>query len=166
MMERVVHPIPPVFNEESRILILGSFPSVKSREGSFFYHHPQNRFWKVISAIFNEECPVTIEQKKDFLFKYRIALWDVIQSCEIIGSSDRSIRNVVANDLSVILQAADIQCLFANGGTAYSLYMKYTYPITQREIKKLPSTSPANARFSLDKLIEEWSVIAQETKQI
>jgi TDG/mug DNA glycosylase family protein len=148
-----------VYNKESRILILGSFPSVKSREGAFFYHHPQNRFWKVISALCRETLPTTIEEKKWLLLRNKIALWDVIESCEIVGSSDSSIRNVVPNDISIILKTAEIQKIIANGGTAYRLYMKYIYPETNREIIKLPSTSPANATFSLERLLEEWSCI-------
>jgi len=159
MRTRIVHPIPPVYDKESRILILGSFPSVKSREGAFFYHHPQNRFWKVISALYREPLPNTVEDKKRLLLQHRIALWDVIESCEIVGSSDSSIRNVVPNDISAILRTADIQRIIANGGTAYTLYMKYIYPKTNREIIKLPSTSPANAAFSLERLLEEWSCI-------
>lgn len=159
MRTRFVHPIPPVYNKESRILILGSFPSVKSREGAFFYHHPQNRFWKVISALCKEPLPTTVEDKKRLLLQNRIALWDVIESCEIIGSSDSSIRNIVPNDISEILRTADIQKIVANGGTAYQLYMKYLYPKTNREIIKLPSTSPANAAFTLERLLEEWSCI-------
>lgn len=159
MRTRFVHPIPPVYNKESRILILGSFPSVKSREGAFFYHHPQNRFWKVISALCKEPLPTTVEDKKRLLLQNRIALWDVIESCEIVGSSDSSIRNVVPNDISIILKTAEIQKIIANGGTAYRLYMKYIYPETNREIIKLPSTSPANATFSLERLLEEWSCI-------
>lgn len=159
MTKRITHPIPPVYNKESRILILGSFPSVKSREGAFFYHHPQNRFWKVISALCRETLPTTIEEKKWLLLRNKIALWDVIESCEIVGSSDSSIRNVVPNDISIILKTAEIQKIIANGGTAYRLYMKYIYPETNREIIKLPSTSPANATFSLERLLEEWSCI-------
>lgn len=159
MTKRITHPIPPVYNKESRILILGSFPSVKSREGAFFYHHPQNRFWKVISALCRETLPTTIEEKKWLLLRNKIALWDVIESCEIVGSSDSSIRNVAPNDISIILKTAEIQKIIANGGTAYRLYMKYIYPETNREIIKLPSTSPANATFSLERLLEEWSCI-------
>jgi TDG/mug DNA glycosylase family protein len=103
-MERVNHPIPPLYDENSRVLILGSFPSVKSREGRFFYHHPQNRFWRVISSIYEEPVPVTIEEKQRLLLRCRIAVWDVIQSCEITGSSDSSIRNVIPNDLEVVLK--------------------------------------------------------------
>lgn len=157
--DRVTHPIKPVYNQESKILILGSFPSVKSREGEFFYHHPQNRFWKVVSSVIGEELPLTIQDKKDMLLRCKIAVWDVIESCEITGSSDSSIKNVVPNDITEILSTADIRCLIANGGTAYQLYQKYLYPITGKEIMKLPSTSPANASYTLECLVKEWSVI-------
>lgn len=159
MSNRLVHPVSPVFNKDSQILILGTFPSVKSREGEFFYHHPQNRFWKVISAICSEEPPETIEGKKQLLIRNKIALWDVVHSCQVIGSADSSIRNVVPNDITPILEQADIQRIYANGGTAYRLYRRYIYKLIGREIMLLPSTSPANASFSLDRLIDIWSVI-------
>lgn len=160
-MAQVQHEISPVYDERSRILILGSFPSVKSRKAGFFYHHPQNRFWKVLVAVTEQETPRTIPEKKEFLLKNGIALWDVIASCEIKGSSDSSIRNVVPNDLSGILERADIRQIYANGGTAFRLYQKYTYPVTGREALRLPSTSPANASCSLDDLIKQWSVIRE-----
>lgn len=159
MSKRLVHPVPPVFNKESQILILGTFPSVKSRESEFFYHHPQNRFWKVISAICNDTIPETIEEKKQLLLRNKIALWDVVQSCEVIGSADSSIRNVIPNDITPILEQADIQNLYANGGTAYRLYKRFIYKHIGREIILLPSTSPANASYSLEGLIEIWSDI-------
>lgn len=158
-MERVEHPFPPLFDEESKVLVLGSFPSVKSREAQFFYHHPQNRFWKVISSVFDEPVPNTIEEKRALLLRNKIALWDVIQSCEIVGSADSSIKNVIANDLSRILKQAQISRIITNGNTSYQLYMKYIYPVAGVEAYKLPSTSPANASFSLDRLVQEWSVI-------
>ena len=114
----IVHPIEPVFDKESEILILGSFPSVKSRESGFFYGHPQNRFWKVLSAVFDECCPDTIDEKRSFLLKNHVAVWDVIASCDITGSADSSIKNVCANDLNVILDKADIRAIFVNGRTA------------------------------------------------
>lgn len=148
------HTIDPVYNENSEILILGSFPSVKSRETRFFYGHPQNRFWKVISAIFEERCPETTEEKKAFLLRNRIAVWDVIKSCDIQGSSDSSIKNVTPNDLGVILKNAPIKRIFTNGAAAYKLFKKYN---GGTDAVCLPSTSPANAAKSLEKLIEEWS---------
>ena len=158
-METVTHPIPPLFDASSRILILGSFPSVKSREGLFFYHHPQNRFWKVLAGVLEEPVPGSIEEKKIFLLKHRIALWDVIASCTIEGSSDSTIKNVVPNDLSGILSAADISRIVCNGGASFQYYKKYQEPRTGRAAVRLPSTSPANAAWSLDRLIREWAAI-------
>jgi hypoxanthine-DNA glycosylase len=163
-MDRIVHPIPPLYDRESRILILGSFPSVKSREAQFFYHHPQNRFWKVISTIFEEPLPHTIEEKKDMLLGNHIAVWDVIQSCEITGSSDSSIKNVIPNDLKQILGDTGIKNIFVNGNTAHRLYQKYIFPKTGIEVIKLPSTSPANAGCSMECLLEAWSNIKDPTK--
>jgi len=157
----VNHPIPPLFNENSKILILGSFPSVKSREQMFFYGHKQNRFWKVISAVFNRPCPETIEEKRDFILSSRVALWDVIGSCDIIGSSDSSIKNVVANDLTPILKTAEIKQIFVNGKTAEKYYNKYTKDIIKKEAVCLPSTSPANAAWNLDRLINSWNIIKE-----
>ncbi len=151
-----IHPIPPVFDENSKILILGSFPSVKSRETRFFYGHPQNRFWKTLAAVLNAECPSAVDEKKDFLLSHKIAVWDVIKSCEISGSADSSIRNAEPNDLARIFGAADIKAVFANGGTAYRLYKKYN---PAPDALRLPSTSPANAAFSLERLIGEWKII-------
>lgn len=158
-MEKVNHEIPPIYDENSKILILGSFPSVKSRENQFFYHHPQNRFWKVMASIFNEDIPATIEDKKSLLIRNKVALWDVIKSCEIEGSSDSSIRNVVPNDINLILEKSNIQQIFCNGNKSYSLYKKYLEKDTGIKSISLPSTSPANARFNLDMLVHEWRVI-------
>lgn len=156
----ITHPISPVYDKNSRILILGSFPSVKSREEMFFYGHPQNRFWRVIAAVFGCAVPETVEQKRELLLSNRIAVWDVVSSCEITGSSDSTIKNVVPNDLSVILNNADIKCIFVNGKTAEKYYNKYIRNIVGREAVCLPSTSPANAAFSLDSLIEHWGIIS------
>ena len=158
-MTHVIHEIPPVYNKNSEILILGSFPSVKSREGQFFYHHKQNRFWKVLSAVVNDVLPETIDEKKEFLLRNHIAVWDVIASCDIEGSSDSSIKNAVQNFFSFILKAATIRQIYTNGGTAYKLYHKYCEKMTGIKAVKLPSTSPANASYSLDRLIGEWNVI-------
>lgn len=158
----VLHEIQPVYNLESEILILGSFPSVKSREGEFFYHHPQNRFWKVLSGVLQCELPVTIAEKKQMLLTHHIAVWDVIASCTITGSSDSSIQNVTVNNLNRILNEAPIKRIYINGGKAYALYEKYCRERFGREAVKLPSTSPANAAFSLERLIAEWSVILSE----
>lgn len=155
----IEHPFPPLFDGNSEILILGSFPSVKSREQMFFYGHPQNRFWRVVSAVFGCDLPETIEQKRRFLLSNNIALWDVIASCEIVGSSDSSIKNVTANDLSEILNNADIKQIYVNGKTAEKYFNKYTKDKINREAVCLPSTSPANAAWSVERLIDAWSVI-------
>lgn len=151
----VTHTFEPIYNKESKILILGTFPSVKSREGEFYYHHPQNRFWKVIAGITNCPEPQSIAEKKILLLHHGIAIWDVIKSCEIEGSSDSSIRNVVSNDLNRVLQYNSIDKIYANGNKAYQLYNRYCKDI-HKEIEKLPSTSPANAAYSLDRLILCW----------
>lgn len=153
------HTIKPFYNKDSKILILGSFPSIKSREAGFYYAHPQNRFWKVLSNIFNE----TIENKQEFLKKNHIALFDVCASCEIKGSSDASIKEVVPNDISEILKSSEIKIIFLNGKTAANLYKKYMQDIKIPSVV-LPSTSPANATFNLEKLTREYQVIAKFTK--
>ncbi len=157
--EQIQHPFGPLFSEESRVLILGSFPSVKSREQNFFYGHPQNRFWKVIAAVTGQPVPKTIDEKRQLILAQRLALWDSIASCEITGSSDASIRNVQVNDLSIILDQCDIRQIFCNGKKSHELYHKYIEKETGRPAACLPSTSPANAQWSLEKLIEAWSVI-------
>ena len=156
------HKFGPVYGKDSRILVLGSFPSVKSREVQFYYGHPKNRFWKLLALLYHEEEPAEIPEKKAFLAKHRIAVWDVIESCDITGSSDSSIRNVTINDINRILEAAPIQEIYANGKKAESLYQKYAEPVTGRQITGLPSTSPANAAFSLERLAEAWKQILQE----
>lgn len=157
----ISHPIPPVFDRNSKVLILGSFPSVKSREVQFFYGHPQNRFWKVTSAVFGVQEPHTIEEKKSFLLSHGIAVWDVIASCDIEGSSDSSIKNVVPNDLTKILEIADIRTIFVNGKTAEKFYNKYIKNSIGRDVVCLPSTSPANAAWSVERLINAWQQIKQ-----
>lgn len=158
---KLTHPIEPVYDQNSRILILGSFPSAKSREIGFFYGHPQNRFWKLLSALYEEELPRSVEEKKAFLLRHGIALWDVIGSCEIEGSSDASIKNAVPNDIRLILGAAQIQAIYTAGQTAKKFYDKYTFPTVGREAICLPSTSPANAAYDLERLLEEWRVILE-----
>ena len=158
----ILHPIDPIFEKNSKILILGSFPSVKSREVAFFYGHPQNRFWKVVTSVFEETEPKDIEEKRAFLLRNRIAVWDVIGACEIEGSADSTIKNARANDLSRILEAADIQRIFVNGKTAKRYYDRYILPTVGCEAICLPSTSPANASFSLERLIGEWKIIRIE----
>ena len=162
MSERLEHPFGPLYDAASRILILGSFPSVKSREQNFFYGHPQNRFWKVISGLLGEPVPQTVEEKREMLLKHHVALWDTIASCRLTGSSDASIKDVVPNDLSKILDAADIRAIYCNGATSWSLYEKYIRPVTGRSAVKLPSTSPANAAWSPERLSEVWKVILED----
>ena len=158
----VTHTFEPIFNNESKVLILGTFPSVKSREQQFYYGHPQNRFWKVIAGLTESEVPQTIEEKKKLLLEHGIAIWDVIESCDIIGSSDSSIKNVVPADIERVVANSKIQNIYANGGTAKKLYEKYSQKKTGREIIGLPSTSPANAAYSLERLLECW----QEVKKV
>lgn len=158
--EKVTHPFEPVFKDDSKILILGSLPSAKSRENDFYYGHPQNRFWRVLAKIAGEEIPETILEKNEFLLRNKIALWDVIHSCEISGSSDASIKNAVANKIEKILDAAKIKKIILNGGTAFSLYKKFWSETLEKKygvsVIRLPSTSPANASYSLEKLVEIW----------
>lgn len=155
------HTIDPVYDKNSQILILGSFPSVKSREQQFFYGHKQNRFWKVLAGVLGCDVPLSVEEKKAMLLSHHIAVWDVIQSCEIEGSSDASIRDVVPNDLARILNTADIRAVYTNGGKAHELYGKYIEPVNKIAAQKLPSTSPANAGYSLERLLAAWSVIRE-----
>ncbi len=157
----ITHPISPVFNENSKILILGSFPSQKSREQMFFYGHPQNRFWKVVAKVFKKDIPISVEDKKAFLLDNGIAVWDVIYSCDITGSADSTIKNVTANDLNKVLSVANIKQIFVNGKTAQKYYDKYVKEVIGREAISLPSTSPANAVFSVDKLVEKWQIIKE-----
>lgn len=161
----VSHTFQPVFNGESRVLILGTFPSIKSREGRFYYHHPQNRFWKVVAGLCGEALPQTIDEKKQMLLRNRIAIWDVIASCDIIGSSDSSIKNVTPADLNMVLSQADIREIFGNGQKACALYRKYCRKTVGREIVCLPSTSPANAACSLAQLTERWQPVAEALRQ-
>ena len=159
--ETIIHPIPPTYNADSRVLILGSFPSVKTREMMYFYGHPQNRFWKVMAALFDEPFPATVDERHTFLLEHRIAVWDSIGQCSIIGSSDSSIKDVVPNDLSPILKAADIRGIFCNGKKSWEMYHKYIEPSTGISAAVLPSTSPANAACRLEDLIDAWRVILE-----
>ena len=156
-----VHPFPPLYNSQSRILILGSFPSVKSREAMFFYGHPQNRFWKLMGLLLTKDGqpPQTIPEKKALMLQNHIALWDTIASCDITGSSDSSISNVIANDFRPVLDNSRIQRIYCNGKTSHRLYMKYCGPQTGMDATPLPSTSPANAAWSLEHLEEAWRQI-------
>ncbi len=157
------HEFAPVYDENSRVLILGTFPSVKSRETHFYYGHPQNRFWKLLAFLCRWPIPATIPEKKEMLLKNGVALWDVIQSCEIAGSSDSSIKNVIPSDLSRILTCSSITRIYANGKTAQKLYDKYQKPQTCMDIIALPSTSPANAAYSFNRLAESWAQIFQDS---
>ena len=161
----ITHPFKPIYNKYSKVLILGSFPSVKSREHEFYYAHPQNRFWKVIANICNMKIPTTIKEKEEMLIKNNIAIWDVIESCDIEASADSSIKNVVVNDISKIIAESNIKKVLFNGNVAYDYFMKYYNRkennlnlkiLNGLEYIKLPSTSPANAKYSLEKLIEIW----------
>ena len=154
-----VHPIPPLFDKNSRVLILGSFPSVKSREAKFFYGHPQNRFWRVLAALTGSPLPHTIAEKTELVLNHHFALWDSIGSCTITGSSDSSIRDIVPNDLSVILDHAPIERIFCNGAASLDSYRHYIEPRIHRPALLLPSTSPANAAWTLERLIDAWRVI-------
>ena len=158
-MEHIIHSIEPVFDAESRVLILGTMPSPKSREVQFYYGHPQNRFWRVLAAVLGVEVPQSVSVKKAMLLRHRIALWDVLAECEITGASDSSIRNPVANDLSVILDYAPVQAVFTTGATAWKLYTRLQKPHTGIEAVRLPSTSPANCAVKMEALTEAYKAI-------
>lgn len=153
------HEFAPIVDEYTKILILGSFPSVKSRENQFYYGHPQNRFWKLLSSLLECPVPITIDEKKEMLRKRGVGVWDVIESCDITGSSDSSIRNVVPAKIPELLQEYKIKAIFANGRMAEKMYKKYIYPQTKMKIIALPSTSPANAAYSLARLEKQWRMI-------
>ncbi|MBR2732300.1 MAG: DNA-deoxyinosine glycosylase [Clostridia bacterium] len=155
----LIHPIPPLFAADAETLILGSFPSVKSREAAFFYGHPQNRFWKVLPRVLGCPVPQTIDEKKALILTHRLALWDVIGSCEIEGSADSTIRSVTPNDLRIILNGSAVTRIFVNGRTAEKYYKKYTEPVIGIPAVCLPSTSPANAAWSLERLTAAWMQI-------
>ena len=162
--QHIKHTFEPVYDEKSQILILGSLPSVKSREKGFYYGHPQNRFWKVLARLLEWGEPITIEDKKKMLLENKIAIWDVLESCDIIGSSDSSIKNPVTADIPGLLKKTNIKKIYVNGTTAGKYYKKYIFPITGIEAVVLQSTSPLNCRYKVDKLIENWSVILKEIK--
>lgn len=159
-MKRVFHEIEPVYDENSKILILGSFPSVKSRENRFYYGHPQNRFWKVLEKLYDVELE-DVEAKKRFLHEAHIALWDVIESCEIEGSSDASIKNIRLNDIKKLMDESKVEKIFVNGKKAQEYYEKYIFEKTKLPCTPLPSTSPANAAYSLERLIDKWKQIRE-----
>ncbi len=160
-MEQITHEFSPYYNIDSKILILGTIPSIQSRKNGFYYGHPQNRFWKVLACLYQEDIPNTVQEKKCLLKKHHIALWDVLASCSIEGSSDQSICNPVCNDFSFLLKNSSIEKIYTTGQKAYQLYQKYCYPKTKIEAILLPSTSPANAAFSLDQLVRIYSQILE-----
>lgn len=160
--EIVTHEFGPEFHADSRVLILGTIPSPKSREQGFYYGHPRNRFWKVLADVFEEEMPQTIPQKKVFLSRHHLALWDVLAQCEIQGAADTSIKNPVANDMNVILQHADIRKIYATGSKAAALYRKHCYPKTGIEAMMLPSTSPANCALSYENLKAAYQCLKED----
>ena len=157
--EHIEHTFAPVYDADSKVLILGTLPSVKSRENHFYYGHKQNRFWKVVADLCREPVPETIEEKKAMLLAHHIAIWDVIQSCDIKGSSDSSIRNVEPTDIRRLLAESKITGIYANGNKAGELYRKYQLPLTGKEATVLPSTSPANCRMQYEQLKQEYSRI-------
>ena len=164
MREKQLHTFAPVYDENSKILILGTFPSVKSRENGFYYGNNNNRFWRVIADILNDSLPTTIQQKKSFLLRHNIALWDVASSCEIENSADSTIKNVVANDVKKITEQSKIEAIFCNGKTAFKLYEKFFKDSIEVDCFCLPSTSPANASFSFEKLKFQWQKITAIVK--
>ncbi|NLL51119.1 MAG: DNA-deoxyinosine glycosylase [Peptococcaceae bacterium] len=163
----VEHTIAPFFDANSRILILGTMPSPKSREAGFYYGHPQNRFWRVLAEVLAEKLPNTIEEKKLMLKTHRIALWDVLKTCEIRGADDNSIRNPIVNDIQSILSRSAIQGIYTTGKKATSLYNKYCYAKTGMEAVYLPSTSPANcARYSYEDLVKAYRTILDHLNSV
>ncbi len=163
-MERVFHTLDPVYSQESRVLILGSMPSPKSREYGFYYAHPQNRFWKVIAGVYCEGDINTIQKRRRFLLRHNIALWDVLASCDINGASDASIKNPEPNNIRMLLENSKIEKIFTTGMKAYSLYKKLCFKDTGIEAVLLPSTSPANARMSLAELVSAYGAIRALTE--
>ena len=160
-----MHPFKPIFDKNSKILILGSFPSVISRKFGFYYTNPQNRFWRVLARILNDDVPESIDEKIKFLLSHHIAIYDAAISCEIEGSSDAKMSKIVPVNLKPIFKTANITQVYANGGKAYEICKKYLeseiIKVTKNEVIKLPSTSPANAKFSLEKLVCEWQVVVK-----
>ena len=161
---RVSHEFPPVYNEDSRVLILGTIPSPKSRESGFYYMHPQNRFWRMLCAVLDEDIPSDIDGRKRICISHGVALWDVLESCEINGASDSSIKNAVPNDLNRIFEAADIRAVFTTGKKAHALYSRYFAEDAHTEIC-LPSTSPANRTISEAEMLEQYRQIAEYLKK-
>lgn len=163
---KVIHPLKPIYNENSKVLILGTIPSVKSREENFYYAHPQNRFWKTLSKVYGEKVGDSKEERTNFLLKHNIALFDVLKSCDISSSSDSSIKNPIPNDLTDILNNSKIEAIFTTGKTAYNLYQKLCYPKTNIQAIYLPSPSPANCPKGIEeKLLKEYSKIKEITSK-
>ncbi len=161
----IIHPFGPLYDAESRVLILGSLPSVKSREQNFFYGHPQNRFWPLLAALFGEPAPTTVEEKKALALRRHIALWDTIYSCDIVGSSDSSIRRVVPTDLREIIDGSSVRRVFCNGGTSGRYYQRYQAKSLGLDAAVLPSTSPANAAWTMERLMEAWRIVREEAER-
>lgn len=157
---KVKHSFLPIYNKDSKILILGSIPSIKSRENGFYYGNANNRFWKVLNILYNVNLN-TIEEKKDFLIKQKIALWDVLKSCDINKSADSSIKDIEPNDISLILNNSNVTKIYTLGKTAFCIYEKYIFPKTKIKAVYLPSPSSANATYSLEKLIAEYKILKQ-----
>ena len=157
--ENISHPFEPVCNENSRVLILGTLPSLASQKSQFYYGHPQNRFWPLLALLFQQEQPGTIDEKICFILDHQLALWDVVQRCRMIGSADNTIQEEKVNPVDWLLDRYPVERIYANGQKAGKLYEKYIEPLTGRPIHILPSTSPANARFSLAALAEKWRVV-------
>ena len=159
---KVVHPLKPIYNSESKVLILGSFPSIKSRENSFYYAHPKNRFWSTLEKIFNEDIGSSNQDREKFLLAHKIALFDVVYSCNITASSDSSIKDVIPNDIKKIVDESKIEAIFTTGTKAYSLYNKYLLKDVGIEAIKLPSPSPANSKKrKQDVLVNSYSKIKE-----
>lgn len=159
--ERHEHTIAPVFDEYSRVLLLGTFPSPKSREMGFYYGHPQNRMWRVLAAVMGEGVPQTRDERREFLLRNRIAMWDVLASCSIRGASDASIRDAKPNDVAHVLANAPIERIFTTGAKASELYKRFLLPNLGVEAMRLPSTSAANATMSFEKLVDAYQVIRE-----
>ena len=161
---KVKHELKPIYYKNSKVLILWSIPSVKSREIGFYYAHPKNKFWKILSIIYNVELPLTIEEKINFLKNHNIALYDVLASCDINSSSDSSIKNPIPNKLNPIIKKTHIKTIFTTGKKAYNLYQKYCYPETKIKAIYLPSTSPANCKKGIqEELINSYKQIKEIT---
>lgn len=164
-MEVVTHEFAPVFDRDSRILVLGTIPSPKSREQGFYYGHPQNRFWRTLADVFQEPRPESIEEKRALALKHHVAIWDVLASCSIRGADDNSIREPIVNDMSVIFREADIRAVFTTGNKATALYRRYCEPQGFLPCTGLPSTSPANCRMSYEELLAQYMTLRQQTEE-